>query len=69
MNDAPFPLPAVLAEAAMGLAALLVAVVRRGVTPATKLTREEGLIGLSKAIYGSAIQPILYGKRGRPPQS
>jgi hypothetical protein len=66
MNDAPFPVPTVLALAAMGVAWLLVAVVRRGVTPVAKLAREEGLVGLARAIYDSAIKPLIYGKRGRP---
>lgn len=66
MNDAPFPAPTVLALAATGVAWLLVAIVRRGVTPAAKLAREQGLVGLARAIYGSAVEPLLYEKRGRP---
>lgn len=66
MSDAPFPVPTVFALAAMALAWLLVVVVRRSVTPAAKLAREEGLVGLGRAIYDSAIKPLLYGKRGPP---
>jgi hypothetical protein len=64
VNDAPFPIPAVLGAAAIAATLILVGVAKREVSPAAKLAKEEGLVGLGKAFYERVGKPILYGKRG-----
>jgi hypothetical protein len=63
-NEAPFPIPTALGIGAMLVTFLLVVIVRKGVSPAAKLAREEGAVGMGKAVYQRVVKPILYGKKG-----
>jgi hypothetical protein len=66
INDAPFPIPTVLGVGAMLLTFLVVVFVRKGISPAAKLARDEGAVGLGKVVYRRLLEPLLYGKKGGP---